>query len=163
MACLILFAAGGCSPFWVARPEAPPIDALGRPPGGLGQLCVVREFWGVSAVTLVVRDNGHVVGATRGPSYFCYFAEPGRHRIVSEVSDSGRIDAPRETAVEILPGGRYYLAQTVAAGGQTIGWISEADAGKRVEKCGYQVLIRGPGNDPLPGMTPVAGAERTLR
>lgn len=159
---LVLVAASGCSRYWVGRPMAPPIDALGRPPSGLGQLCVVRPFWGTTAVTLVVRDNGNLVGATHGPSYFCYFAEPGGHRIVSEVSDAGMVEKPRETRIEITRGGRYFLQQTVEAGGTVLDWLSEAEAAKIVDRCGYQVLISAPASDSMPGMTPVAGAQREV-
>lgn len=159
---LFLVAASGCSRYWVGRPTAPPIDALGRPPTGLGQLCVVRPYWGATAVTLVVRDNGTIVGATHGPSYFCYFAEPGAHRIVSEVSDAGMVEKPRETRIEIARGGRYFLQQTVEAGGTVLAWLSEAEAAKIVDTCGYQVLIAGPPSDTMPGMTPVAGAQREI-
>jgi hypothetical protein len=155
---LMLVGAGGCSRYWVAHPAAPPIDALGRPPSGLGQLCVVRPAWGASAVTLVVRDNGNLVGATHGPSYFCYFAEPGSHRILSEVSDAGMVVKSSETTVDVARGGRYFLQQTVEASDTVLSFLTEADAAKIVDRCGYQVLIAAPPSDSLPGMTPVAGA-----
>jgi hypothetical protein len=158
----LVVAGGGCSRYWTGRPVAPPIDALGRPPAGLGQLCVVRPYWGASAVTLVVRDNGNLVGATHGPSYFCYFAEPGHHQIVSEVSDAGMVEKPRNSAIDIARGGRYFLQQTVEASGTELAWVSEQEAAKIVDKCGYQVLISAPASDSIPGMTPVAGAKREV-
>ncbi len=162
VALLFLVGAGGCSRYFVGHPTAPPIDALGRPPAGLAQLCVVRPSWGAAAVTLVVHDNGGLVGATHGPSYFCYFAEPGSHRIVSEISDPGMADSPVETTVAVVRGGRYYLRQTVEPGGSTIAVVTEQEAAKMVHRCGYQVLISAPAPDEPPGMTPVAGAQREI-
>jgi hypothetical protein len=42
---------------------------------------VLRPQWIAAAVTAPVHDNGRLVGATRGPTYFCYAAQPGHHVI----------------------------------------------------------------------------------
>ena len=158
---LVAFAfAAGCTAYRTARPEAPPINALGRPPSSLAQLCVVRPGWGARVVTLTVHDNDKLVGATNGPSYFCYFAEPGQHRIVSSIADQGILDPPRALALTVEPGGRYYLQQSVSPAGHSLVSQSGEEAAKQIEGCGYQIVIRAPDGTAVPGLTPVAAASR---
>ena len=59
------------------------------------------------AVTFPVRDNGVVVGATRGPGHFCYLSDPGRHEIHIEA------DEVETASLDAAPGVRYYLLQEV--------------------------------------------------
>ena len=35
----------------------------------------------------MVHDNGQLVGMTKGPSRFCYLAQPGHHEIVATYAD----------------------------------------------------------------------------
>lgn len=57
---------------------------------GTGVVCVVRAADDADDAddadsTVPVWDNGVLVGATRGASHFCYRAEAGPHRVVSEL------------------------------------------------------------------------------
>ena len=77
------------------------------PPAGTAKVCVIRTAVVAIAVTFPTRDNGTLVGATSGPTYFCYFAEPGEHVIVSEADE-------KETArLSAEAGKTYFLKQEV--------------------------------------------------
>lgn len=57
-----------------------------------------------AAVTFPTRDNGVLVGATRGPTHFCYLAEPGEH-VVTIGADA------TETATITAEAGRTYVLE----------------------------------------------------
>lgn len=148
--------AWGCSSYGFTEPKAPPIAAFGQPPPGFAQVCVLRPHLSAAAVTFVVRDNGRLVGATRGASYFCYYAQPGRHRVTSEADDV------QEANVVALAGARYFLHQRVR---NTLGWVSspmewvgEPEAQTMIGKCDYRVLTEVPEGTELPPANPTAAA-----
>jgi hypothetical protein len=104
----------------------------------------------------VVQDNGQLVGATRGPTYFCYRVQPGRHVITSKA------DSVETATIEVEIGKRYYLHQIVdniAGWVRTrLVWIDDAEAQRLIPKCGYRVLYSVPGNERLPSSEPVPAA-----
>ena len=149
-----------CSPYRLATPPPDPL-AVTQPftayLDGMASVCMIRTARIAMAVTFVVRDNDMLVGATRGPSYFCYRAEPGRHRIAI-ASDDGeqRFDVSLELR------GRYYLdlgllyrLGFVVPQGR---WIDEADATALVQRSEHQVLQGAPAREALLIGTDVAAA-----
>lgn len=148
----------GCSSYSFVEPRTPPIGPFATPPSDVAQVCVVRPHILAGAVTFVVRDNGRLVGATRGASYFCYFAMPGVHRIESEG------DAIEAATVVLSPAVRYYVHQRVknVMGWVTspLEWIPEAEARAMIEKCTYRVVTEVPAGEVRPPVNPVAAAAR---
>jgi len=160
LASLAALTALACSPYRIATPPPDPL-AVTQPftayLDGMASVCMIRTARIAMAVTFVVRDNDMLVGATRGPSYFCYRAEPGRHRIAI-ASDDGeqRFDVTLELR------GRYYLdlgllyrLGFVVPQGR---WIDEADATALVQRSEHQVLQGAPARETLLIGTDVAGA-----
>src|SRR6476659_7991005 len=104
---LLCLLASGCYSYRLRKPDVVPLEAFGALPGDEAQVCVMRPHWIAGPVTAVVRDNREVVGATRGPTYFCYRVRPGHHLIESEA------DLVEDAELMAQPGGRYYLHQIV--------------------------------------------------
>lgn len=155
-ACAVACALLACSPWGFVEPKTPPIAAFAAPPNQLAQICVLRPHLLAGAVTFPVRDNGKLVGATRGASYFCYWAQPGQHRVTSEADDV------QEANVQTIAGARYYLHQRVK---NTFGfvsspmeWVSETEARTMVETCDYRVLTEVPDGAERPPANPIAAA-----
>lgn len=150
-------AATGCTSYKLAEPQAP-LQPWAPAPGGLATICVVRTSVLALAVAFPTHDNGMLVGATRGPSRFCYYAEPGEHDIVVE-SDSD------ETAHLVAePEGRYFLKLEVdnIAGwvrGRPV-WVTEDVAREDFDSSIYKVLVGVPGTEKLPGEVPIAPARQ---
>jgi hypothetical protein len=155
MLCSLVLAMSGCYSYELRKPAQPPIDAFGPVADG-GQICVLRPHWNASAVTAIVHDNGQLVGATRGPTYFCYAAAPGHHAVESKADTTERAD------VDVAPGGRYYLHQIVdnifGVVRTRLAWLREDEAALLVDKCGYRELVAVPGSERLPTGGPVPAA-----
>jgi hypothetical protein len=154
---LLVVAAGlGCSAYRFTEPKTPPVAPFAPPPAGLAEVCVLRPHLMASAVTFPVRDNGMLVGATRGASYFCYWAQPGNHHIESEGDD---VENANLFAVE---GVRYYLHQHVKnmLGYVTspLEWVPESEARPMVARCDYRVLEGVPSDAVRPPANPIAAA-----
>lgn len=147
----------GCSSYGFVEPKTPPIQPFAVPPSDLAQVCVVRPHILAGAVTFAVRDNGRLVGATRGASYFCYFAMPGRHHITSEADDTEMSD------VVMLQATRYYVHQKVknVMGWVTspLEWVPETEARSMIAKCDYRVVTEVPDGVVRPPVNPVAAAQ----
>lgn len=151
-----------CSPYRLADPPSDP-DAVTQPFTGyldsMASLCMIRTSTLAMAVTFVVHDNNMLVGATRGPSWFCYRAEPGNHRIAI-ASDDG----VQSFDVTLDPRTRYYLDQGllyrlgfVIPQGR---WIDEADATALLSRSQHRILQGAPARDALLiGTDVVAAAE----
>ena len=149
--------ASGCTSYELAAP-ASPTSPFAAPPADRAQICVVRSSVMAQAVTFPVHDGEMLVGATRGPGHFCYFAAPGRHTIAIEADEI-------ERAVLIAePGGRYYLKQEVD---NLFGyvkcraiWVTEPVAHELFDDSPPGVLVGVPGSERLPGEVPFAPASR---
>jgi hypothetical protein len=144
-----------CTSYKLGEPKQPIDPKLGGP-GGLATVCVVRTSVLAMAVALPTRDNGMLVGATRGPTHFCYYAEPGEHEIAIEG------DSTETAHLTAAPEGRYYLKIEVdnIAGwvrGRGV-WITEDVAQEALDSSTYEVLVGVPGNEKLPGEMPIAPA-----
>ncbi|MGZ3451625.1 MAG: hypothetical protein ACXVEF_18585 [Polyangiales bacterium] len=151
---LLVLSATGCTAWHFTEPKTPPVEPFSPPPKGLAEVCVLRPHLLASAVTFSVKDNGMLVGATRGASYFCYWAQPGNHHIQSEGDD---VEEANLFAVE---GTRYYLHQDVhnMLGYVTspLEWVSETEARGMVSRCDYRVLEDVPSGMTRPPANPIA-------
>jgi hypothetical protein len=139
------------------EPNEAPIAAFGPASTHAATVCVVRpSHWGL-AVTFVVHDDSTLVGATKGESYFCYLAEAGPHRIVSNRADStedfGQVTFHAEA------GKRYWLHQGYDSFfGTVLDWVDEPRARQMVEACNYKELVDAPSEENLPSGVPYAHA-----
>jgi hypothetical protein len=148
-----------CSPYSVAT-TPPPITAFGPAASTLGTICVIRQSVFAQAVTFAIHDNGQLVGATRGDSYFCYLAQPGAHAIVSDTGDS--TDHPGTTTLDVQPNQRYWLQQdhhnSFGSITSELLWIDKSRAQELVTGCEYLVIVEAPGHEALPAPVPLAFA-----
>lgn len=113
------------------------------------RICVLRPSVEAGGLTFPVRDNGVLVGATRGATYFCYLGEPGEHRIVTEADSS-------EAQTLIIEAGRsYYLQQEIDAVMGAVKchthWVEADQAQQAAAQSNEQVLVGVPDGEKLPG------------
>lgn len=111
------------------------------------------------AVTFPTHDNGVLVGATRGPTNFCYLAEPGEHDIAIEADDV------EHAKITVEAGKTYYLKQEVE---NILGyvkcsavWVNEETAKELFRESSHEVLVGVPGSERLPAATPYAPLKRS--
>ena len=127
--------------------HAPPvIDAeLGVLPSVAARICVVRPAEVATDITMEVRDNGRLVGATRGSTFVCWLAAPGRHQITSVDDDTG------PTFLEARAGRHYWLHQDVTtffgAVHAHLDWIDDGVAAEMLNACTTRVRVNVPGHD----------------
>lgn len=153
----VAIAALGCSSWKLSPVEKPPVAPnVAERGGGLARVCVIRDSHLAQAVTFPVYDNGKLVGATRGPSYFCYLAEPGEHEIEIEADD------PEVAKLRAAPGRAYFLSQEVDnifgyVKARAV-WLERDAALEALSALEYRVLVGVPGDRELPGGAPCAPA-----
>jgi hypothetical protein len=149
-----------CSPYSISGPTTPSVAAFGPSRPDAGTICVIRSSPWARLVTFVVHDNGKLVGATKGDSYFCYEAAPGEHLIVSDTFDS--VDVPDHTRIVVQPGARYWLRQdhSNSFGSVTskLAWMDAATASAVIGGCVYRVVTAAPGHEMLPPPVPFVPA-----
>jgi hypothetical protein len=135
---------GACEP--VRAPHV--VDGeLGPVPPSAARVCVLRPSVRQAELTMEIRDNGRLVGATRGSTYVCWLAAPGEHQITSPTDDSGTV------LLQTQPGGHYWLHQDVGllAGELRSGeLVTIASAGPMLDRCATRVKVALPGH---PGET----------
>lgn len=131
---------------------------LGAVPSGAAQVCVVRPDPFASQVSMLVRDNGMLVGATRGTTFFCYLARPGEHQITSPDDDTG------PTLLRAQSGARYFLHQEVSELAGTVhahlDWIEESAAMELLDACESRVQVAVPGHADETAAQPIAPAKK---
>lgn len=98
-------------------PQEIAVDPFVTIPPGMAQVCVVRPPGPGQLLPTLFRDNGVTVGMTRGPSFFCYYAAPGQHRITP-----GSSDAPIAT-LDVRTGQRFVLHHKSNVGQDDILWV----------------------------------------
>lgn len=134
---------------WTLEKRESSLPLTGAVPDQRARICVLRPSVEAPGVTFPVRDNGTLVGATRGGTRFCYLAEPGEHHVVSEADTT-------DTQTMVVEAGRsYYLRQDVdavlgAVKCRTI-WIDPDQAEKIADQAADQVLVAVPSSEVLPG------------
>jgi hypothetical protein len=126
----------GCSPLRLVTPDEPPVDAFGEAPYGWGKVCVLRPHSLGFALTAPVRDNGQLVGATRGPSYFCYLVPPGPHRISAQTDEEPAVE------LSVREGERYYLHHEIRLGSDRLAVADEGWAREAIDRCEYRLLAQ---------------------
>lgn len=153
-------AAAACSPYTLGDPPANP-DLTTRPftpyLDSVASVCVIRTSRLALAVTFAVHDNGVLVGATRGASWFCYRAQPGRHHIVM-TSDDGS----QSYDVELEALGRYYFDQGLTYNFGVViphgSWIDEDAARPLLDRSRHRILQGAPASETILVGTDVVGA-----
>lgn len=164
----VVVIAGGCSLFGCAHGEAGAgvharsakesvtVSDLGPVPSGAAQVCVVRPDALAANVSMPVHDNGHLVGATRGTTFFCYLARTGEHQITSVDDDTG------PTFLRAQSGARYWLHQDVSELAGTVhahlDWVSESDGLELLDACESRVHVAVPGYENETSAQPIAPA-----
>jgi hypothetical protein len=147
----------GCFPP-AEQARSSPIEELGPVPSGSAQVCVVRPDAMASALTMHVRDNGRLVGATRGTTFFCYLARAGEHQITSVDDDTG------PTFLRAQSGARYWLHQDVVELEGTVhahlDWVEESTALDMIDACEARVRVAVPGRDDETSAQPIAPAKK---
>lgn len=155
-----LLGLAACSPYRLGDAPVSPLAAT-QPftayIDGMATVCVIRTSHLAQAVTFVVRDNDVLVGATRGPSYFCYRAQPGHHRIAVDSDDGHQL-----FDVSLAERARYYLDQGVQFNfGEVVPqgtWVDEATAAALIERSEHRTLQGAPASETLLTGTDVVGA-----
>ncbi len=99
------------------EPREIAVDPFVAIPPGMAQVCVVRPPGAGQLLPTMFRDNGVTVGMTRGPSFFCYYAAPGQHRITPGSSDN-----PIAT-LDVVAGQRFILRHKQNVGQDEILWV----------------------------------------
>jgi hypothetical protein len=157
----LLLLVAACSSYTLKEPRTPPVAAFGPARTDVATVCVIRPSHYALGVTFVVHDNGQLVGATRGESYFCYEAEPGDHRITSGTGDA--FDKRGGANLTAQAGGRYWLHQDYANVFGVIvdklEWVDEDRARELIADCDYKVVAGVPGSEELPRSVPLAKAD----
>lgn len=157
---IVALTLAACSPYRLADPPQDP-DAVARPftayLDSMASVCVIRTAILAMAVTFIVRDNDMLVGATRGPTWFCYRAEPGRHHIAIASEDG-----VQSFDVALEPRARYYLDLGLL---YRLGfvipqarWVDETHAAALLARSQHRVLLGAPAREALLIGTDVAAA-----
>jgi hypothetical protein len=159
-AALFLVPFVACTSWKLETPVAAPINPGGAGPEGAAKVCVARTSVLASAVTFPTHDNGVLVGATRGPGYFCYLAAPGSHTIVTEA------DEPEVATLQAVAGRAYYLKEEVD---NVFGyvkcravWVEGEAAANVFEGLSYEALVGVPGREKLPDPNAIVPAAVSL-
>jgi hypothetical protein len=148
----------GCTSWHLAEPGRQALEPVGPVAPNVARVCVVRTAVLALAVPFPTHDDGVLVGTTRGPTFFCYLAEPGEHAIDIEADE---MEHARLTA----EGGRtYFLKEEVD---NIFGyvkcravWVTEEVGQELVKGADYRVLVGVPGTERLPPEVPYAPALR---
>jgi hypothetical protein len=129
---------------------------LERAPEGTAQVCLIRDDELAGEVTMSVRDNDRLVGATRGTTFVCWLALPGAHQIRADADDTG------PTLLEARAGERYWIHQEISdLAGQAhahLDFVDEDRAVELLDACGARVMVAAPGHDDEPAVVPVVAA-----
>ena len=71
--------AAACSSYRISEPRAEVLHPFAPIPNDFARVCMIRTSRLAQAIAFPTLDNGALVGATKGPTFFCYKAEPGEH------------------------------------------------------------------------------------
>lgn len=158
--CAVAATLAACSPYRLDPPPDDP-DFVVQPftgyLDGMATVCVIRSSRIAMAVTFTVHDNDVLVGATRGPTYFCYRAQPGHHRIrVTSEDGEQRFDVifAARAAYYLDQGLDFNLGFVVPQGR----WVDEGSARLLVGRSEHRILQGAPASQTILTGTDVAGA-----
>ncbi len=126
-------------------------------PANVARVCVLRPESMAGSRSIEVRDNGRLVGATRGETFLCWIATPGAHQIAAHDDDTGPV------LLHARAGGRYWLHQDIVElDGMLhahLDWLEEPAALEMLEACETRVRVSVPGHDD-PRAMPIAPAKK---
>lgn len=138
-----LFVAVGCEAPRTRAPKTVELE-LGPVPSTAARVCVLRPDDLAAEVTMEMRDNGRLVGATRGETFVCWLAAPGPHQITSHDDDTG------PTFFHARAGAHYWLHQEVSVlGGEVhahLDWVDDRVAAGMLDACTARVRVAIPGH-----------------
>jgi hypothetical protein len=154
----------GCSSYSIRTTTAMDIALDRLPSPGEALVCAVRPHVNGALVPVVFHDNGKLVGGTKGPSYFCWRAEPGEHRITAQGGDD--IDRELGTTNDDTatlwaePGRRYFLHESTAnvLGLSSLQWVDEAKGRSMIADGSWADMDATPSSEQPPGRLPLAPA-----
>jgi hypothetical protein len=147
-----LTAMTGCSHYKLREVDAP-MNPFGDARNGLAKVCTIKTTNVAGAVTFVSWDNGTLVGATRGPTHFCYWAEPGEHDVFVDANGTSHTHYRAEA------GKSYFLHERVRFFGSPLAelvWVDAAQAEKLFPSSSYAALVDVPASETLAHGVPVA-------
>lgn len=150
-AALLGVVACGCSSYAIAPPKQAVLHPfLSIEKEEFARVCVIRNNgYYARAVTFVTHDNGVLVGATKGGTYYCYQAEPGRHVLALEA------DGTSEVSFVALAGTSYYLKEEAPWHLWHLtprgAWLTAQQAREEIEDSTYEVVVEAPSKDDLRG------------
>jgi hypothetical protein len=137
----------GCSRYAVGVPAHPVVGPLGGAPADAAKVCVARTAVVARAVLAVVRDNGHLVGATHGATHFCYLAAPGTHVVSSEA------DNVLSTEVVLAAGQTLYFDQKYVFSWQFADFrliaVPEREGLELMAQSQHETLRKTPKHEPI--------------
>lgn len=104
---LVAVLAAGCSSYQVSQPKVAVLHPFAPIPRDFARVCAIRTELYAAQLAFPTYDNDQLVGVTKGPTYFCYEAEPGDHVV--------RIDSDPPFAIDLHAeaGKSYYIHQQV--------------------------------------------------
>ncbi len=139
---------GGCSAWATTAPERPVVGPSGPPPAEVARVCVVRTSHLAQAVAFPTWDNGTLVGATKGPTHFCWLAAPGRHELAMKADNDVKV------AVTMEAGRDYVLEQRLEYVFGVVNvrpaWVSPERARALFADSDYEILASVPSDERLP-------------
>jgi hypothetical protein len=134
----------------VNEDATPPLDPEAPPSPDKSKVCVLRPTPTEGSTVHAVRDNGALVGGTRGASHFCYLAEPGEHTI--------RIDPAEPINLTAKAGRLFYLHEEVTEVMGTVvsklAWMEEAEAKSLITSTKYVVVVSAPNGEQPAAVAP---------
>ncbi|HLV21597.1 MAG TPA: hypothetical protein VKZ49_11970 [Polyangiaceae bacterium] len=145
----------GCSDYRMRGVEHPPVAAFDVTSEEAATICVFRPHGLGTSVVAPVSDNGTVVGATEGSSYFCYLAEPGKHKLRAA-------DAPALT-LEVDVGEQYHVVHELNVAKDRLVRVTSESAQGLASYCNFMSLRQTPEGVAVPAALAVARAEPSVR
>ena len=148
--------ANACTRYEIAARDVAPPNTFDSLPPNAGQICVVRPHNVALLVPAVVWDNRQLVGMTKGPTWFCWLAEAGVHKIMTrygdDIDENLGTDEITDAAILIESGGRYYLHHDVSKILTiSVRWILDpAEANALIAECQWADLVAAPSGVKLP-------------
>jgi hypothetical protein len=145
---LLVLGSTACSSWRTAPPATPVVAPAGAIASDVARICVVRTSHLAQAVAFPTWDNGTLVGATKGPTHFCWLAAPGKHELTMEA------DHVATASVTAEPGRDYVLEQDLSYVFGVVdvkpAWVSAERAQKLFADSDYEVLSSVPSDQKLP-------------
>lgn len=161
LACLC---SSACTRYEIALHDDAPAKVFDALPANAGQICVVRPHNVALLVPAVVRDNRRLVGMTKGPTWFCWLAEPGLHKIMTrygdDIDENLGTDEISDAAIMVDAGGRYYLQHDVSKIlTLSVRWVLDtAEAQAMISECQWADMVAAPSGEKIPSRDEVIPA-----